>query len=49
MSDLWRQAKDFFFAALDQPEADRESFMQANCADAAVRAEVMRLLKGTAS
>ncbi|MBE7507649.1 MAG: serine/threonine protein kinase [Planctomycetia bacterium] len=44
MSDLWRQAKDHFFAALDQPEATRESFVQAHCADPAVRAEVMRLL-----
>lgn len=43
--DPWRQAKELFQAALDHPAEGREALVAERCADAAVRAEVMRLLR----
>jgi len=43
--DRWRQVKTLFQAALDQPTADRETFLAGRCDDGAMRGEVMRLLR----
>jgi len=43
--DGWQSAKELFGLALDQPAGEREAFVEKACGDAAVRAEVLRLLR----
>ena len=43
--DRWQIAKDLFRLALDQPANDREAFVNKQSDDAAIRAEVIRLLQ----
>jgi eukaryotic-like serine/threonine-protein kinase len=50
MADLdWGQVRDLFQRALDLPPNERAPFLNAECADAGVRAEVQSLLANTNS
>ncbi len=43
--EIHKRGEELFQRLLDLPEADRQTFLEAHCEDAAVRAEVEELLE----
>lgn len=43
--DRWQTAKELFRLALDEPSADREAFVERQCDEPSIRADVLELLR----
>ncbi len=45
MSERWQQSKELFAGALEQPEAQRDSFVREHCSDAELVQQILTLLE----